>query len=63
MKFEERINIPCTKEFKERVERAAAKEAQGTPEVPNLAAIGRRLFAAYADTSLLPANHPRNLER
>jgi len=60
MKFEERINIPCTKEFKERVKKAAAKEAQGTPEMPNLAAIGSRLLAAYADSRLLPATHPRN---
>ena len=60
MKFEERIVIPCTLAFKERIEKAVHKEAQGLQEVPNVALIARRELDAYADRVLLPADHPRN---
>ena len=63
MKQEDRIVIPCTAAFKERYEKALAVEARATADVPSQADKGRDLITAYCDHVLLPASHPRNLER
>ena len=60
MKPNERLVIHCTADFKARVEKALAKEAQNGVKVPNVAEKGRELFDAYCNRALLPADHPRN---
>ena len=60
MKQEDRISIPCTAAFKERLEKAMAMEARGACRVTNMAEKGRALFTAYCDRVLLPDTHPRN---
>ena len=60
MKLHDRIVIECTAELKNRVEKALRVAASSGVKVPNMSEKGRELFAKYADSILLPANHPRN---
>ena len=56
MKFEERINIPVTQAFKDRLDRAIKKEAQTMPGEPSQASVVRDLIRDYCDRIL---NQPK----